>query len=489
MSGPGPEPLPAAQLRGRILDFLHALDGFSPACGIGDSSIGKALRGLAAEQLLLTGGDPPPGAAQRARRAWQGVQLLALESAPAPAGTTLEGLLLEAFLADSHPFLDAAQRQSWAQLHPDLVALARHDLEQLQRLCATGQAVVQMATGGERPWVLGPEPGKGATPVAWPWQGARGRREQFKALCAASADWPGLAEELAGHLRRDGNGAFLGTPAFRLGGPAGRARLVPIADFAAFPLDWLEGNADRIAVVRQNTLNLLAGHRAHHTLIWGPRGCGKSSLIRGLISQYYPQGLRGIELRPQQYGQLDELYDLVRGRPEFFIGVLDNIALSRHDADFRLLASALDGHLSQVPGNLVFYATSNFKDLIDREGERPEGLGRLQLDEEFANLVNQGVRPAPYDPQQAERLDEQRALDDRFALKVFMDLPRKSEYEALVLAYARRAGLATPDADLLAAFNVWRMRHNHDLVGGRTARDFVIAIAPNAVHLPGNPTP
>ena len=42
-----------------------------------------------------------------------------------------------------------------------------------------------------------------------------------------------------------------------------------------------------------------------------------------------------------------------------------------------------------------------------------------------------------------------------------------------MLAYAGRAGIATDAEEVLAAFNVWRMRHNHDLVGGRTARDFI----------------
>ena len=78
----------------------------------------------------------------------------------------------------------------------------------------------------------------------------------------------------------------------------------------------------------------------------------------------------------------------------------------------------------------------------------------------------------------ARELDEERALDDRFALKVFLDLPRQSQYQSLVMSYARRAGIDEAEEDLLAAFEVWRMRHNHDMVGGRTARDFILACLP-----------
>ena len=139
--------------------------------------------------------------------------------------------------------------------------------------------------------------------------------------------------------------------------------------------------------------------------------------------------------------------------------------------------------MQEKPSNLVFYATSNFKDLIDREGERPQRSPRLQVDGlptgEEAIAGSRGPRPGPFDPQEGERLDERRALDDRFALKVFIDRPRKRDYDHLVLSYARRAGGDMDEEELPSIFRVWRMRHHHDLVGGRTARDFVVACFPS----------
>lgn len=64
-----------------------------------------------------------------------------------------------------------------------------------------------------------------------------------------------------------------------------------------------------------------------------------------------------------------------------------------------------------------------------------------------------------------QRLDERRALDDRFALRVFIGLPMKPHYEELVVDRARRAGGGTGDDELLAEFRVGRTRHNHDLLG------------------------
>ena len=204
----------------------------------------------------------------------------------------------------------------------------------------------------------------------------------------------------------------------------------PIRHFAEFPLGWLEGNEARIQVLEENTRHFLAGYRAHNALIWGPRGGGKSTLIRALVRKFFDRGLRAIEISPSCYHLLPDLFTLVRGRRQCFVGVLDNVSLGRGDSSLHLLSRMLDGGLEACPDNLVFYATSNYKDLVDREGERPQGLGQMQLEDERPNRVNQGIQAEFYDPQQLQRLDQERALDDRFALKVFLDLPIRQQYRA-----------------------------------------------------------
>lgn len=380
----------------------------------------------------------------------------------------LQGLLLNRILNGRHPFLRACEEQSPADVPTALRQVACRDLQSAAALARPRWGIWLRLIGGDaEPLALVPE--DGVEPVAV---------GQLKERFARSEDWARLAGALGGLIHEHGQGALRRFSAFRLVGREAKPILEPIRHFAEFPLGWLEGNEARIQVLVENTRHFLAGYRAHNALIWGPRGGGKSTLIRALVGQFFNRGLRAIEIAPSCYHLLPDLFALVRGRRQRFVGVLDNVSLGRGDNSLHLLSRVLDGGLEVCPDNLVFYATSNYKDLVDREGERPQGLGQMQLDDERPNRVNQGIQAEFYDPQQLQRLDQERALDDRFALKVFLDLPSKQQYRAMVMSYARRAGIDLSEEDVLAAFEVWRMRHNHDLVGGRTARDFIDAYLP-----------
>ncbi|MCY3739227.1 MAG: DUF815 domain-containing protein [Gemmatimonadaceae bacterium] len=387
---------------------------------------------------------------------------------------------------DSHPYL-----RRCAVLGPEGVPAIFaermvEDLRQLKSVAHAVDACVGEVASAPQPAAprepaVAPDPWSTGVP---PWSVSTLHcrlREKFE---KASPDWQELVRGLGELVYRYGLGREQGCPAYRLElVEAGRPGLTPIRDFDAFDLGWLAGNEQRMRLLDENTRNLLEGYRAHNALIWGPRGCGKSSLIRGLITRYWERGLRGVEVPAASYGLLPRLFALVRQRRERFIAVLDNIGLDRRGSLAKALSSVLDGGLEQVPVNLVFYATSNFKDLIDREGDRPQGPPPLQVEGAPADRrTTATAAPWPYDPQAFQRLDERRALDDRFALKIYLDLPDKSQYESILLDYARHAGIPEEEESLLESFRVWCLRNNHDLVGGRTARDFILSRYPGAVR-------
>ena len=443
------------------------------------------LRNLAKVSQQAASGESTPVQVRQAKLFYRNLHNLWLEQAVKSGlnpGGGLQALILDFILEDDHLFLRQAGLYPCAELHPRLVEAMRVDLRILQKLAqANWSSWMEHLCGPECQEEMGagvvhclPDSGR-------PTWDTSAEREDLKRRFYRSADWGDRIEDLASFVFAYGHGSFRGCPAFRLKPPGQPVVLEPLNGFVHFPLNWIEGNRDRIELVERNTLNFINGFKANNVLIWGARGCGKTTLIRGLIAKYYSRGLRGIEIAPQSYARLPDLFDLVRGRREYFVGVLDNISLTGRDTSLQLLSRVLEGGLEEVPQNLVFYATSNFKDLVDREGTRNPRRARMQMDEgadDGPNLVDRGRQPAFYDPQQTERLDEQRALDDRFAIKVFIDMPRKTEYEHMVLSYARRAGIDVDREELLAAFKVWCMRHNHDMVGGRTARDFIVNYLP-----------
>ena len=51
-------------------------------------------------------------------------------------------------------------------------------------------------------------------------------------------------------------------------------------------LSLLCGVDDQISKIKKNTQNFLQGYSYNHALLWGVRGSGKSSIIRGVLNEF-----------------------------------------------------------------------------------------------------------------------------------------------------------------------------------------------------------
>ena len=74
-------------------------------------------------------------------------------------------------------------------------------------------------------------------------------------------------------------------------------RLEAVTHPHLFDLDDLVGIDDIRDEVLRNTAQFVAGLPANNVLLWGERGCGKSSLVKGLLKPFSQKGLRMIELK------------------------------------------------------------------------------------------------------------------------------------------------------------------------------------------------
>lgn len=89
----------------------------------------------------------------------------------------------------------------------------------------------------------------------------------------------------------------------------GRLQAVPTPHRVALE-DLLCLDRQKEEIVR-NTRQFLAGGGANNLLLWGPRGTGKSSLVKAVFTAYRDAGLRLIEIDKDDLIQLPEILEVV----------------------------------------------------------------------------------------------------------------------------------------------------------------------------------
>ena len=130
---------------------------------------------------------------------------------------------------------------------------------------------------------------------------------------------------------------------------------------------------DRILeTLRRNTAQFVQRYPANNVLLWGERGCGKASAIKGLLSPFFQDGLRLIETHKEDLFQLPQITSLLRGQPYRFILFCDDLSFDEQDSDYRELKALLDGGIEEPAENILLYATSNCRQLMpERYSDNP----------------------------------------------------------------------------------------------------------------------
>ncbi|MDQ3236604.1 MAG: ATP-binding protein [Actinomycetota bacterium] len=369
-------------------------------------------------------------------RLWEGLALEPERLLPDAWQSHLAGRLLD----DENPLSLSAERRT---LSPAILEQSQRDLRTLRDLfdldAPTLLAAVEDAV-----------PGLSDLWVPWtdPDSGAESPRHAMARKLAAVEDWGDCAELLAGYYARHGAGIFGRERVFRWQG----GRLLPVSRPDPARLSGLVGYEREREPLIRNTERFLSGLPAHHALLYGLPGTGKSSTVKAILNEYAEQGLRLVEVAKQDLAELPRVLDVLRRRGPRFILFVDDLSFEEHEIEYKALKALLEGSVSEPPENVRVYATSNRRNIVresfsDREGGADDDIHARDTMQEKLSLVA------------------------RFGLRLTFPPPDRRLYLEIVTGLARERGLEISGLELAERAALWDQWHAGR--SGRTARQFV----------------
>lgn len=377
-------------------------------------------------------------------------RLLADEAAPSLEGADAwQSHLAWRLLADRNPFSLQAERNGPGGLPASLLDQARRDLRSLYWLYAfTADALHDAIAALLDPdladslasWHMLAPPAPIDTPV-----------QRMARRLATALDWGMLAEDLARHWHVEGLGLFAEFQAARWSTRQG-GHLEGIAYPDPVRLEDLFAYDGERAPLLRNTDRFVTGLPAHHALLYGERGTGKSSTVKALLHAYSGRRLRLVEMARDDLADLQRALEALRPLPQRFILFVDDLSFEENEIQYKALKAALEGSLSSWPANVLLYVTTNRRHLIkERFVDRQPN-------------TSDEVRPG-------DTFEEKLSLADRFGLHVTFPSPDQERYVAIAVSVARAHGIALPDDELRKRAIKWALWQNGRSC--RSARQFV----------------
>ncbi len=235
-------------------------------------------------------------------------------------------------------------------------------------------------------------------------------------------------------------------------------KIVPITGLAPVSLDDLVGYDSAKKQLIENTDAFVGGNLSNNCLLYGDAGTGKSTAVKALANMYFSKGLRVIEIYKHQIEYLNAVIDLIKDRNYKFVLFMDDLSFEEFETDYKYLKAVIEGGIEKKPENVLIYATSNRRHLIN------EKFSERSDDEVHLN----------------DTMQEKLSLYDRFGITVYFGSPGQKEYDNIVLTLAERNGISIPKEELISLARRWEL--NHGGKSGRCAEQFIQYIMGRSVN-------
>ena len=207
-------------------------------------------------------------------------------------------------------------------------------------------------------------------------------------------------------------------------------------------------------LIVRNTQQFLENLPANNVLLWGPKGTGKSSLIKALLNEYQDKGLNLIEVERNDLTDLRTIIEKISDKKGHFILYCDDLSYEANDPSYKSIKVVLDGSLSNTPDNILIYATSNRRHLLP-ESMKDNITSQTILDELHLN----------------ESIEEKISLSERFGVWLAFHPFSQDQYLEIVDYWLKKLGNNTNNNEHIKKASLkWALEHGSR--SGRSAWQF-----------------
>jgi predicted AAA+ superfamily ATPase len=284
------------------------------------------------------------------------------------------------------------------------------------------------------------------------------RVQQLSGLIEEAKDENQVFIHVTDYYRDYGVGMFGLNKAFRIRKDRGILELVPITNTQEVRLSDLVGYELQKRKLVDNTRAFIEGKKSNNALLFGDSGTGKSTSVKAILNEYYPEGLRMIEIYKHQFEDLSAVIALIKNRNYKFVIYMDDLSFEEFEIEYKYLKAVIEGGLETKPDNVLIYATSNRRHLIR---ETWNDRSDMETTEEL---------------HRSDTMQEKLSLVARFGITINFSSPNKKEFQNIVLELSKRQeDIGITEEELLLEANRWELSHGG--MSGRTAQQFINYLA------------